>query len=90
MLLSYLEQLDALAAELSISSELATVSDKVRALADASGDNRRRAAMSPTADAIAGVYARLCATLCRCDGTETAAAIQLVSDGLCRSRQLAQ
>ena len=59
MLLSYLEQLDALAAELSIRASFATVSDKVRALADASGDNPpSRSDEPPTADAIAGVYAR--------------------------------
>ncbi|HNK45913.1 MAG TPA: phosphoenolpyruvate carboxylase [Pseudomonadota bacterium] len=62
VLLSYLEQLDALAAELSISSELATVSDKVRALADASGDNLPSRSDEPYRRAIAGVYARLCAT----------------------------
>ncbi len=62
LLTSYLDQLNALGAELSISSELATVSEPVAALALRSGDNNPARADEPYRRAITGIYARLAAT----------------------------
>jgi phosphoenolpyruvate carboxylase len=62
LLTSYLDQLNALGAELSISSELAAVSEPVAALAVGSGDNNPARADEPYRRAITGIYARLAAT----------------------------
>jgi phosphoenolpyruvate carboxylase len=56
---SYLDQLHLLGADLSISSELASVTPELAALADASGDAGKARADEPYRRAIAGVYARL-------------------------------
>jgi phosphoenolpyruvate carboxylase len=58
----YLDELNTLGAELSVSTELARVSDEVLALADASGDNGPSRRDEPYRRAISGVYARLAAT----------------------------
>jgi phosphoenolpyruvate carboxylase len=62
VLADYLSQLHLLGAELSISSELATVSGEVAALAQASGDMNPARADEPYRRAITGIYARLAAT----------------------------
>ncbi|HEU4652605.1 MAG TPA: phosphoenolpyruvate carboxylase [Steroidobacteraceae bacterium] len=58
----YLNQLHALGAELSISTELATATDEVMKLADASGDQKAARRDEPYRRAITGIYARLAAT----------------------------
>ncbi|QLC25375.1 phosphoenolpyruvate carboxylase [Parasphingopyxis algicola] len=62
VLVSYLDALHALGAELSISSDLSTVDPAVLALADASGDDAPSRQDEPYRRAIAGLYARLAAT----------------------------
>ncbi len=62
LIADYLEQLNALGAELSLSSEMAAVSGGVEALANASGDINAARADEPYRRAIAGMYARLAAT----------------------------
>jgi phosphoenolpyruvate carboxylase len=62
LLADYLEQLNALGAELSLSSELAAVSSSVDALARASGDTNAARSDEPYRRAITGMYARLAAT----------------------------
>ena len=59
---SYLEQLHALGAELSISSEHATPTAEVLQLAEASGDTHPARADEPYRRAITGIYARVAAT----------------------------
>ena len=68
LLLDYLEQLNSLGAELSISNELAPVSAAVMALALKSGDMHRARADEPYRRAITGIYARLAATYIRLTG----------------------
>ncbi len=62
LLADYLEQLNALGAELSVSSELATVSVAVAGLAQRSSDLNPARADEPYRRAITGIYARLAAT----------------------------
>jgi phosphoenolpyruvate carboxylase len=62
LLTDYLEQLNALGAELSLSSERAAVSPGVEALALHSGDSHAARADEPYRRAITGMYARLAAT----------------------------
>ena len=62
LLTDYLEQLHAIGAELSLSSELAKVSEPLAALARSSGDQNSARADEPYRRAITGVYARLAAT----------------------------
>jgi phosphoenolpyruvate carboxylase len=62
VLSDYLSQLHLLGAELSISSELANVSDAVAELARNSGDVNPARADEPYRRAITGIYARLAAT----------------------------
>ncbi|HEY4338710.1 MAG TPA: phosphoenolpyruvate carboxylase [Steroidobacteraceae bacterium] len=59
---NYLQQLNALGAELSISSELATPTAEVMALAQASGDTSPARKDEPYRRALTGCYARLAAT----------------------------
>ncbi|MEO8308425.1 MAG: phosphoenolpyruvate carboxylase [Pseudomonadota bacterium] len=59
LLESYLQQLDSLSAELSISTELATATAEVLALADAAGNGRAGKADEPYRRALAGITARL-------------------------------
>jgi phosphoenolpyruvate carboxylase len=59
LLADYLEQLNRLGAELSLSSELASVSDAVADLARRSGDLNAARADEPYRRAITGMYARL-------------------------------
>jgi phosphoenolpyruvate carboxylase len=68
LLLDYLEQLNSLGAELSISNELAPVSAAVMALALKSGDKNAARADEPYRRAITGIYARLAATYIRLTG----------------------
>ncbi|WP_097063492.1 phosphoenolpyruvate carboxylase [Sphingomonas guangdongensis] len=58
----YLEQVHALGAELSISTEHVAVGDAVQALAAASGDAAASRADEPYRRALSGIYARLAAT----------------------------
>jgi phosphoenolpyruvate carboxylase len=62
VLTEYLEQLNAIGAELSLSSELASVSEPLAALARGSGDLNAARADEPYRRAITGMYARLAAT----------------------------
>ena len=62
LLADYLEQLNALGAELSVSSELAGVSDALNVLAQRGGDRNAARADEPYRRAITGIYARLAAT----------------------------
>jgi phosphoenolpyruvate carboxylase len=62
LLAEYLDQLNALGAELSVSSELAGVSAELNALAQRSGDHNAARNDEPYRRAITGIYARLAAT----------------------------
>jgi len=62
LLADYLEQLNALGAELSLSSELASVSEPLDKLAQRGGDVNPARADEPYRRAITGMYARLAAT----------------------------
>src|SRR5450631_2008897 len=68
LLFDYLEQLNSLGAELSISNELAPVSAAVVELARKSGDMNAARADEPYRRAITGIYARLAATYVRLTG----------------------
>jgi phosphoenolpyruvate carboxylase len=58
----YLEEVHALGAELSVSSELAGVAPELQALADAASDSGRARSDEPYRRALTGIYARLAAT----------------------------
>jgi phosphoenolpyruvate carboxylase len=62
LLADYLQQLNALGAELSLSSELASVSEALEELAQRGGDVNPARADEPYRRAITGMYARLAAT----------------------------
>ena len=62
VLAHYLEELHALGAELSVSTELAEVSEAVLALADRSEDMNAARGDEPYRRALTGIYARLAAT----------------------------
>jgi phosphoenolpyruvate carboxylase len=62
LLADYLQQLNALGAELSLSSELASVSEPLQELAQRGGDVNPARADEPYRRAITGMYARLAAT----------------------------
>ncbi len=62
LLADYLQQLNALGAELSLSSELAAVSEPLEGLAQRGGDVNPARADEPYRRAITGMYARLAAT----------------------------
>ena len=68
ILTRYLDDLHALGAELSISTELATTTTAVTALADASGDVNPARRDEPYRRAITGIYARVAATHQRITG----------------------
>jgi phosphoenolpyruvate carboxylase len=58
----YLSEAHQLGAELSLSSSVVSVSDELRALADASPDHSPHRELEPYRRAISGIYARLAAT----------------------------
>jgi phosphoenolpyruvate carboxylase len=62
LLADYLEQINAIGAELSLSSEIADVSSGVEELARGSGDANAARADEPYRRAITGIYGRLAAT----------------------------
>jgi phosphoenolpyruvate carboxylase len=68
LLIEYLDQLNALGAELSVSNELAGVSPALSALAERSGDLNAARADEPYRRALTGIYARLAATYQRITG----------------------
>ncbi|HEX6374671.1 MAG TPA: phosphoenolpyruvate carboxylase [Allosphingosinicella sp.] len=68
----YLDQVHALGAELSISTELAAVTPAVARLAKASGDDAPARRDEPYRRALSGVYARLAATFRQTVGREPA------------------
>src|SRR4051812_10087426 len=68
VLATYLDQLHALGAELSISTELATTSEAVAQLAESSGDDNAARRDEPYRRAITGIYARVAATYERISG----------------------
>ena len=61
----YMDELHALGAELSISSDLAEMTEELAALAEASGDVSPARQDEPYRRAISGIYARLAATYAR-------------------------
>jgi phosphoenolpyruvate carboxylase len=67
---SYLNQVHALGADLSISTELATPSDAVMAMADSSGDQNAARRDEPYRRALTGIYGRLAATYERLSGRQ--------------------
>ena len=73
----YLDEVHALGAELSISSEEADVPASVQALADRSGDNALARADEPYRRALSGIYARLAATHVAITGAPPARASRL-------------
>jgi phosphoenolpyruvate carboxylase len=58
----YLDEVHGLGAEFSVSTELAQVSDELRALAEAASDTGRARSDEPYRQALTGIYARLAAT----------------------------
>ena len=64
----YLDQVHALGADLSISTELATPTDAVLVMADGSGDVNAARRDEPYRRALSGIYARLAATYERLSG----------------------
>jgi phosphoenolpyruvate carboxylase len=72
ILARYLEDLHALGAELSISTELASTTPEVVALAEASGDVHPARRDEPYRRAITGIYARVAATYRQLTGHEPA------------------
>jgi phosphoenolpyruvate carboxylase len=64
----YLERIDALGAELSISAELAQTSAQVAALAERARDPSRQRADEPYRQALTGIYARLAASYAHLTG----------------------
>ena len=66
----YLDEVHALGAEISISSELAEVPADVEALADRSGDQGQARADEPYRRALSGIYGRLAATYSAFTGEE--------------------
>jgi phosphoenolpyruvate carboxylase len=80
VLASHLEQLHSLGAELSISSELASVSEDVRQLAEKSGDEHPARADEPYRRAITGIYARLAATYAELTGRAPARASRVAAE----------
>ncbi|TPG15746.1 phosphoenolpyruvate carboxylase [Sphingomonas oligophenolica] len=76
----YLDQLHALGAELSISSEHAAIDDAVVALAEASGDAAPTRADEPYRRALSGLYARLAATYLAITGKAPARGGHLVGE----------
>ena len=62
VLIHYLDEVHALGAELSLSSELVATSAGLEALAEASGDNGAARSDEPYRRALSGIYARLAAT----------------------------
>ena len=68
VLAKYLDDLHALGAELSISTELATASAEAMALAEASGDSNPARRDEPYRRALTGIYARVAATYSRFTG----------------------
>jgi len=70
VLIFYLDEVHALGAEISISSELAEVPADVAALADRSGDQGQARADEPYRRALSGIYARLAATYLAFTGEE--------------------
>jgi phosphoenolpyruvate carboxylase len=73
----YLEQVDALGAELSLSSRLVEVTPELKALADRSGDAGTQRADEPYRRALTGIYARLAATYEDLSGQKPAKAATL-------------
>jgi phosphoenolpyruvate carboxylase len=68
----YLQEIHALGAELSITTLIIKVDDKLRALADAGGDDSTHRRDEPYRRALVGVYARLAATAQRLTGRDLA------------------
>jgi len=68
LLSEYLEQLNALGAELSVSNELAGTSPELQELAERSGDVNPARADEPYRRAITGIYARVAATFQKITG----------------------
>ncbi|MDP8914581.1 MAG: phosphoenolpyruvate carboxylase [Pseudomonadota bacterium] len=68
----YLDEIHALGAELSISSELAEVTPRLAELAEASGDAAQARSDEPYRRALSGVYARLAASFRSLQGREPA------------------
>ncbi len=85
---SYLEQLHALGAELSISTELSRVTAEVENLAEASGDTKAARLDEPYRRAISGCYARLAATYERLTGQPPARRASVPGEPYLRPEEL--
>ena len=88
VLATYLEQLHALGADLSISTELAAPTDAVAALADASGDVNAARRDEPYRRALTGIYARVAATYQRLTGHDAPRPASVAGDPYLRADEL--
>ena len=70
----YLDEVHELGSDLSISTEVAGISDEIMALAEASGDHSPHRQDEPFRRALTGIYGRLAATYRRLTGKEPARA----------------
>ena len=84
----YLGELNALGAELSLSTELAEVSPELAALAEASGDTAPSRADEPYRRALTGIYARTAATYARLAGRPAPLAATLPATPYARAAEL--
>ncbi|MEO5773044.1 MAG: phosphoenolpyruvate carboxylase [Sphingomicrobium sp.] len=75
----YLDEVHALGAEFSVSSELAQVSDELRALAEAAGDSGRARSDEPYRRALTGIYGRLATTYRELVGAEPVRAARVTA-----------
>jgi phosphoenolpyruvate carboxylase len=88
VLANYLEQLNSLGAELSISSELAPVSAEVERLVERGGDRNPGRADEPYRRAITGLYARLAATYRQLTGSNPVRAASVDAEPYAGAEQL--
>ncbi|RHW18701.1 phosphoenolpyruvate carboxylase [Sphingomonas gilva] len=88
VLVWYMDQLHALGAELSISSELGEAPADLVALADAAGDTAASRADEPYRRAISGIYARVAATHAKLAGKPAPRASSLKGEAYGHPREL--
>jgi phosphoenolpyruvate carboxylase len=84
----YLDSLHALGAELSISTELAHVPQEVLDMAEGSGDAALSRTDEPYRRAVAGIYARTCATLTKLTGKDPARPSALIGEAYANPNEL--
>ena len=88
VLQSYLDQLHALGAELSISTELATTTATLAALAERSGDDNPARRDEPYRRAVTGIYARTAATYQQLVGQPPSRRASVVAEPYLSAEQL--